>query len=275
MRDNPQRRIALLIQYLGTNFHGWQKQPGCRSVQEEMEKAIAQVVGQRVTLVGAGRTDTGVHAAGQVAHFDVSSSIPPEAWAKVLKGYLPDDILVIASTEVPPHWHACFSASYRRYRYTIYTGKSPNIFLNPFTWHYYYRPLDEHLMREALLPMLGVHDFSAFRRAGSPRSHSVLEVQQVHCERYGEDLINIEIQASGFLYGMVRLMVGMLVEVGAGRRSLSEFYDIWKNRRRDMVKYSAPAKGLCLLKVGYPHMPFPHQPSLSTLLSFNNLFTFT
>lgn len=240
-----------------------------------MEKAIAQVVGHPVNLVGAGRTDAGVHAAGQVAHFDVSSSIPPEAWAKVLKEYLPDDVLVLASAEVPPHWHACFSASYRRYRYTIYTGKFPNIFLNPFTWHYYYRPLDEHLMQQALEPMLGLHDFSAFRRAGSPRTHSMLEVQQVHCERYGEDLINIEIQASGFLYGMVRLMVGMLVEVGAGKKSLSEFYDIWKNGRRDMVKYSAPAKGLCLLKVGYPQMPFSHQTYDNALLSFNSLFTFS
>lgn len=252
---NEIKRIALVIQYLGTNFHGWQRQPLHRTVQEEIESAIALIVKKPVTLYGAGRTDSGVHGAAQVAHFEVSSPIPPTQWAKVLNGILADDVLIRASLEVPKDWHACYSALYRRYRYTIYTGRIPNLFLKPFSWHYYQPSLDESLIQIALNPLLGFHDFSAFRRAGSKRTHSMLEVQEVNCIRYQKDLIYIEIQASGFLYGMVRLLVGLLVEVGNKTKSVSEFHDIWANGRRDLVKYSAPAKGLCLLRVGYSEFP--------------------
>ncbi|MGY6529868.1 MAG: tRNA pseudouridine(38-40) synthase TruA [Cyanobacterium sp.] len=264
------KRIALVIQYIGTNFHGWQRQPHHRSVQEEIETAIALTLGHDVTIHGAGRTDSGVHAAAQVAHFDAVSSIPPERWAKVLNTRLGDDIFIRASAQVPPHWHGCFSALARRYRYTIYTGKVPNLFLKPFSWHYYHHPLNAEIMAEALQPLLGTHDFSAFRRAGSPRPHSFLEMQEVSCQRV-QDLIHIEIQASGFLYGMVRLLVGLLVEVGAEVRSPLEFKDIWVNKRRDLVKYSAPAKGLCFLRVHYPEFPIPE----SVWYNSQPIFTFS
>ena len=254
--DQEKQRIALVIQYLGTHFHGWQRQPERRTVQEEIEKAIASVLNHTVTIHGAGRTDAGVHAAAQVAHFEAKSPIPAHRWAKILNSYLPDDILIRASAKVTSDWHACFSASWRRYRYMIYTEKRPNIFLQQFSWHYYHAPLQASLMQAALKPLLGKHDLAAFRRAGSARPHSYVEVQAVSCERRGE-LLEIEIQASGFLYGMVRLLVGILVEVGAGERSLSNFTDIWMNQRREQVKYSAPAKGLCLLRVGYREFPFP------------------
>jgi len=264
------KRIALVIQYIGTSFHGWQRQPHHRSVQEEIETAIALTVGHDVVIHGAGRTDSGVHGAAQVAHFDVRSSIPPDRWAKVLNSRLADDVLIRASTQVKNDWHACFGALARRYRYTIYTGKIPNLFLKPFTWHYYHKPLNEQIMAEALYPLLGTHDFSAFRRAGSPRPHSFLEVQDVSCQR-ADDLIHIEIQASGFLYGMVRLLVGLLVEVGSGVRSPLEFHDIWVNKRRDLVKYSAPAKGLCFLRVHYPEFPIPKSVWYNT----QPIFTFS
>lgn len=268
--ESQNRRIALVIQYLGTNFHGWQKQPHHRSVQEELEQAIASVANHPVTIHGAGRTDAGVHASAQVAHFETNSPIPPYAWAKVLNSNLPKDVLIRASAKVPKDWHACFSAIWRRYRYTIYNEKTPNIFLKDFSWHYYHQPLQESLIQEALTPLLGKHDLSAFRRAGSDRLHSEVEVQDVECKRIG-DLIHIEIQASGFLYGMVRLLVGMLVEVGGGVRSLSDFMDIWVNKKRDKVKYSAPAKGLCLLRVGYPQFPFPQKIWFNT----QPIFTFS
>lgn len=263
------QRIALVIQYLGTNFHGWQRQLNYRTVQGEIEQAIASVVGHSVTIYGAGRTDSGVHAAAQVAHFEVQSPIPPESWAKVLNSCLPNDVLIRASAQVPPCWHACFSALWRRYRYTIYTGKIPNLFLKPFSWHYYHQSLNESLIQSALNPLLGVNDLSAFRRAGSQRPHSFLEVQEVVCKRQ-EDLITIEIQASGFLYGMVRLLVGLLVEVGAEMRSLTDFEQIWRNKQRELVKYSAPAKGLCLLRVGYPSFPIPE----SVWFNSQPIFTF-
>jgi tRNA pseudouridine38-40 synthase len=262
-------RIALVIQYVGANFHGWQRQVNHRTVQAEIEDAISSIVGKKVVIYGAGRTDSGVHAAAQVAHFEVSSPIPPSHWAKVLNAHLADDVLIRASAQVANDWHACFSALWRRYRYTIYTGKIPNLFLQPFSWHYYHQPLDRSSIQEALNLLLGVHDFSAFRRAGSERSHSLLEMQEVVCNQY-QDLLHIEIQASGFLYGMVRLLVGMLVEVGTGKRSVSEFQDIWLDRRRDLVKYSAPAKGLCFLRVGYSEFPIAE----SVWLNAQPIFTF-
>jgi len=250
------QRVALVIQYLGTHFHGWQRQAGHRTVQEEIEKVLLSVLHRPVTLHGAGRTDAGVHAAAQVAHFEATGSIPAQKWAKVLNTQLPKDILVLASAPVNSRWHARFCASWRRYRYSIYTESQPNLFVRPFAWHYYYAPLDTTQMQAALEPMIGKHDLTAFHRAGSSRPHSWVEVQAAKCDREGA-FIHIEIQSNGFLYGMVRLVVGLLVQVGKGERSPAEFTQLWVNQRRDEVKYSAPANGLCLLRVGYPESPFP------------------
>ncbi len=250
------QRVALVIQYLGTHFYGWQRQPHHRSVQEEIEKVLSTVQGRPVTLHAAGRTDTGVHAAAQVAHFNATGPIPAERWAAVLNSRLPEDILIRASASVEPVWHARFSARWRRYRYTIYTDARPNLFVRPFSWHYYQAPLDESLIQAALTPLIGKHHLAAFHRANSGRSHSWVDVQAVECHRNGP-FIHIEIQANGFLYGMVRLLVGMLVQVGNRERSPEDFTELWVNQRREEVKHSAPAKGLCLLRVGYPDSPFP------------------
>lgn len=252
-------RVALLIQYLGTNFHGWQKQPDRVSVQGYIEQAISEVVGYSVNIYGAGRTDSGVHAAAQVAHFEYQGPIPAVKWAKIINARLPEGILIRASAPVSDRWHARFSAVWRRYRYTIYTDERPNVFVERTCWHYYRSVLQESSIQAALIPLLGEHDFSAFKRSGSDRADSLVEVQAAECYRQGAFLY-LEIQANSFLYGMVRLLVGMLVEVGAGKRSLEDFRAIWQNRRRWEVKYSAPAKGLCLLRVGYPEFPFA--PSL-------------
>ena len=208
-----------------------------------------------MTIYGAGRTDAGVHAAAQVAHFEYAGPIPASKWAKIINSRLPEDILIRSSAAVPSDWHACFSALWRRYRYTIYTDKIANLFLNQVSWHYYHEPLDELLMQQALETLLGKNDLTAFRRTGSTRRHSWVNVQEVKCHRR-DGLLQLEIQADGFLYGMVRLLVGMLVEVGTHKRSLSNFIQIWQNKRREEVKYSAPAKGLCLLRVGYAQFPF-------------------
>ncbi|WP_017651218.1 tRNA pseudouridine(38-40) synthase TruA [Fortiea contorta] len=257
-------RVALVIQYLGTHFHGWQRQKHQRSVQEEIETAIARILGYHVTLHGAGRTDAGVHAAAQVAHFEATGLIPAHKWATILNSYLPQDILIRASASVESHWHARFSAAYRRYRYTLFTEDRPNLFASPFSWHYYYAPLDECLMQTALKPLLGKHDLAAFHRAGSKRSHSWVEVQAAECIRSGP-FIHIEIQADGFLYGMVRLLIGMLVQVGSGHRPLTNFTQLWQEQRREEVKYAAPPQGLCLLRVGYSDFPFPKEIWYETL----------
>jgi len=255
-QPTPQERVALVIQYVGTNFHGWQRQAHHRTVQEEIELAISNLLGYHVTLHGAGRTDSGVHAAAQVAHFEVTSKIPAHKWATVLNSYLPKDILIRASAGVDNRWHARFSAVYRRYRYTLYTEELPNLFVSPFSWHYYHAPLEELLIQAALKPLVGHHHLAAFHRSNSARKHSWVEVQVADCYRTGP-FLHIEIQANGFLYGMVRLLVGMLVQVGSGQRTLASFTDLWKDERREEVKYAAPAHGLCLLRVGYPDFPCP------------------
>lgn len=266
-QPTPTYRVALVIQYLGTHFHGWQRQLKQRTVQEEIEKAISNILGYHVTLHGAGRTDAGVHAAAQVAHFEATGKLPAEKWATVLNSYLPPDILIRASASVSDSWHARFSAAYRRYRYTLYTEDRPNLFIRPFSWHYYYAPLDEALIQAALKPLLGKHHLAAFHRAGSKRKHSWVEVQVAECYRTGP-FVHIEIQADGFLYGMVRLLVGMLVEVGTNARSLDNFTQIWQDEHREKVKYAAPPQGLCLLRVGYLDFPFPQEVWYDTLPKF-------
>lgn len=252
----PIQRVALVIQYLGTHFHGWQRQPHHRTVQEEIEIVLQSVLGQSVTLHGAGRTDSGVHAAAQVAHFDAQTLIPTHRWAAILNSRLPKDILIRGSAAVEPRWHARFSALWRRYRYTLYTDPIPNLFLRPFSWHYYQAPLDEALIQASLDPLKGRHHLASFHRANSSRPHSWVDVQAAECTRQGS-MLYIEVQASGFLYGMMRLLVGLLVQVGRGVRSPSEFTEIWISERRDEVKYAAPPQGLCLLRVGYPDFPLP------------------
>ncbi|CAK6701368.1 tRNA pseudouridine(38-40) synthase TruA [Synechococcus sp. CCY9201] len=255
------RRIALCLQYDGAAFCGWQRQPRHPSVQQTLEEAIASLDppsldSQRpVRTMAAGRTDSGVHAAGQVAHFETSGPIPAQRWPKALNGRLPASIRVVAAAEVPLTWHACFSATYRRYRYTIHNGRTPNLFLAPWTWHRYQQRLDEQAMADALAGMLGDHDFSAFQRAGSSRPHARTTLQEVMVDRQG-DLVVVEMQATGFLYGMVRLVMGQLVAVGEGQLSVDGFSRRWRQQAREQVKEAAPPQGLCLLRVGYPEEVF-------------------
>jgi tRNA pseudouridine38-40 synthase len=251
------QRIALCLQYDGSAFHGWQRQHGQSSVQETLENAVASLdPSSPAQVVAAGRTDSGVHAAAQVVHFDAAGPIPPHRWPKALNGRLPHTIRVRAASPVQANWHACFSASFRRYRYTIYNGRLPNLFLAPWSWHRYQVCLDEQTMAQALCALLGDHDFSAFQRAGSGRTHGRTSLQEVTLQRQG-DLIVAELQASGFLYGMVRLIMGQLVAVGEGRLSPETFLERWRRCARHEVKEAAPPQGLTLLRVGYPEPVFP------------------
>ena len=244
-------RIALCLQYEGSAFCGWQRQRNGHSVQAALEAAIEQLDPVRpIQTFAAGRTDAGVHAAGQVVHFDCSDRIPPGKWAPALNGRLPATIRVRESVLRPSDWHACYSATYRRYRYTIHNGRRPNLFLTPWTWHRYHHRLDESRMRDALSGMVGLHDFTAFMRAGSRRAHGLTTVQEVELVRQG-DLLRVEIQASGFLYGMVRLLMAQLVAVGEHRLTVNGFEQRWRQRRRWEVKEAAPGHGLCLLRAGY------------------------
>jgi len=179
----------------------------------------------------------------------------PERWAGALNGALPPTIRILESREVASEWHACFSARYRRYRYLILNSRRSNLFLAAYSWHRYRLRLDERAMEGGLKTILGHHDFSAFQRAGSRRTHARITVQDISLRRDG-DLLEMEVQASGFLYGMVRLLVGQLVALGEGRLTETAFEERWRDRRRQDVKEAAPAHGLCLLRVGYPEPIF-------------------
>ncbi|MDX2272320.1 MAG: tRNA pseudouridine(38-40) synthase TruA [Cyanobacteriota bacterium] len=252
------RRIALKLQYLGTHFWGWQRQPRHRSVQAVLEEAIASRAHHPVVVHGAGRTDTGVHAGGQVAHFDTFSPIAADHWPEVLNNCLPADVAVLAASEVAQDWHARFSACWRRYRYLLFNQELPDVFWRPFSWHHRL-PLNVSLMTAALQSLLGDHNLEAFRRAGSRRPHSWVRVDEVLC-RQQEPLIWIEVQASGFLYRMMRLLMGALTVVGRGELTPEEFVQLWQQNDWSgaRCRYSAPPQGLCLTGVGYPDDPFPN-----------------
>ena len=243
-------RVALIIQYDGSFYSGWQRQSNAIGVQEILEKAISKITKQNVKTFAAGRTDSGVHASGQVVHFDINYVIPPNKYSSVINTLLPDSIRILESVEVKQNWHACYSAIYRHYRYVINNSKIPNIFLNNWTWHRYQKNLDHVLMLKALDGLEGEHDFYAFQKSGSNRSTSITTIKNINLKRSG-DLILIDIKATGFLYGMVRLIVGQLVLVGEKKISPETFRDRWEQKKKNDVKESAPAKGLCFVNAVY------------------------
>ncbi len=249
------KRIALLLQYDGSNYSGWQRQKNANTVQEILEKALFKITHQRIKTFAAGRTDRGVHASGQVVHFDSDCVIPGNKYSDVLNNFLPSTIRILESVEVKDSWHACYSAMYRHYRYVINNSKFPNLFINNWSWHRYQIVLDEALMSIALKRMEGEHDFFAFQKSGSKRYNSITKIKNINVKRV-EDLVLVDIKATGFLYGMVRLIVGQLVLVGEKKISPEIFTDRWVNKRKSDVKESAPAKGLCFVNTVYQENVF-------------------
>ena len=216
------KRVALLVQYDGSNYSGWQSQKNATTVQETLERAILKISNHVVKTFAAGRTDAGVHASGQVVHFDIDCVIPGNRYSSILNSLLPSTIRILESVEVKDSWHACYSAIYRHYRYVINNSKFPNLFLNNWSWHRYHIVLDEVSMSNASKRMEGVHDFFAFQKSGSNRKTSITKIKKIDIKRV-EDLILIDIKATGFLYGMVRLIVGQLVLVGEKKISQEIF----------------------------------------------------
>ena len=249
------KRVALLVQYDGYHYSGWQKQKNATTVQEILERALFKITNHTVKTFAAGRTDAGVHASGQVVHFDIDSVIPGDSYSNILNNLLPSTIRILESVEVKNSWHACYSAVYRHYRYVINNGKFPNLFINNWSWHRYQKVLDEVLMLRASKTMEGEHDFFAFQKSGSNRTNSVTKIKNIDIKRV-EDLIFVDIKATGFLYGMVRLIVGQLVLVGEKKISSDIFIDRWVNKKKNDVKESAPAKGLCFVNAVYEENVF-------------------
>lgn len=245
-------RIALGIEYDGSGFHGWQsQQSGVRTVQDCMEKALSQVADQPVSLICAGRTDAGVHASAQVVHFDTTAERRLRAWVLGANSNLPDDVCVIWARFVADDFNARFSATARRYRYRILNRAVRSALQHRrMTWHRY--ALDEERMQKAAKYLLGEHDFTSFRAVSCQAKSPWRTISDLRIERR-DDLIIIEIEANAFLHHMVRNIVGVLLAIGRGERSPDWAQAVLLARDRTRGGVTAPAEGLSLITVRYPH----------------------
>lgn len=242
-------RIALGIEYDGSQYHGWQRQPGLYTVQGCLEQALAKFTDSGIDIHCAGRTDTGVHATGQVVHLDTEVQRPIRAWTYGVNASLPKDICVRWSKFVSEEFHARFSALSRRYCYVIYNRPiRPALFRSNVTWHY--RRLDHELMAEGAQYLLGENDFSSFRSAECQASSPMRCIEHIKVLRQN-DLIIVDVQANAFLHHMVRNIVGVLMQVGTGKRELGWIKEVLEARDRRMGAETAPAYGLYLVQVNY------------------------
>jgi tRNA pseudouridine38-40 synthase len=244
-------RIALGIEYKGTDYHGFQVQPnGVKTVQQALEKALSKVANEPISLVCAGRTDAGVHATNQVIHFDTLSVRPEKAWLRGTRPYLPDSVSVRWAKEVVPQFHARFSALNRTYRYLLTDAKTPSGLLHDqVTWSS--RPLSVGLMRAAAAHLVGQHDFTSFRATQCQAKSPVRKIEYIHLVRRG-DLIVLEVQANAFLHHMVRNIVGVLMAVGAGDKPPTWVAEVLAARDRSAGGVTAKPFGLYLVAVDYP-----------------------
>jgi tRNA pseudouridine38-40 synthase len=246
------RRIALGIEYQGTNYSGWQKQqdPAVPSVQAELETALGKIANHAVLTVCAGRTDAGVHASAQVVHADVSVERSERAWVFGCNTHLPRDIRVLWAKDVALDFDARRSAIQRHYKYVIYNSSlRPGLLNNYVSWHFI--PLDVAKMQEAANNWLGTHDFSSFRAAGCQSKSPVRDLHEFTIRRSG-NLVIFDILANAFLYHMIRNMVGTLLAIGGSKRPINYAQEVLLARDRSKASITAPPEGLYLAGVKYP-----------------------
>ncbi|ADG04962.1 tRNA pseudouridine(38-40) synthase TruA [Kyrpidia tusciae] len=241
--------VKAKVGYDGTDYHGFQRQPGLRTVQGVLEGALGELAGREVSIVGAGRTDAGVHARGQVIAFEWPGPIPWQRLERVLLRRLPEDLVVSNLEPAPESFHPRFSAVGKCYRYTLDQGVYPSVFLRRYTWHVPTQ-MDLGSMRRAALAAAGTHDYTSFCAASTPVQN---KVRTVYAIRLAEEppFVHLYVFGNGFLYQMVRILVGTLVEVGIGKRSVESISGILAARDRRAAGVTAPAKGLTLWDVYY------------------------
>lgn len=244
------RNIKLVIEYDGTNYHGWQIQPSALTVQEVIENKIEIMSRQRVRLTGSGRTDAGVHALGQVAHFLTHSTIPAEGFQKGLNSLLPCDIVVQSAEEVDLQFHAQYGARRKTYRYVILHRQVPSALFRNYSWHIP-AALNVPDMEEASRFLTGKQDFTSFQGADADTEDPIREVFRAEWSVKEPEFLHFTIEADGFLRHMVRNIVGTLVEVGKRRRSPEQFGQVLRARDRRQAGITAPPQGLFLVEVKY------------------------
>jgi tRNA pseudouridine38-40 synthase len=240
--------IKLVIEYDGTNYVGWQQQKNGITIHGKLSKAIGKVVNEEVVLHGSGRTDAGAHAVGQVANFQTESNIPVYKLVQAINTYLPKDIVVRSAKRVPEKFHSRYSAKSKIYCYTILNSKIRDAVGRDYCLHYS-TPLDFEKMQKASKGLVGKHDFSAFKSKSDVLS-SVRTIMKLEIKKKGK-FLTFTIEADGFLYKMVRSIVGTLIEVGKGKMSIAEFKRVVESGSRAKAGNTAAANGLCLLKVKY------------------------
>lgn len=271
------RNFKLTLAYDGTNYAGWQSQPDRATLQDTLERALAKVAGEAIRVVASGRTDAGVHALGQVVGFRSNWQREPAVLLKALNAELPDDMAVLDAAEAPADFHAIAGARQKRYRYVIRDGPVRDVFARHYCWHIYGR-LDAAAMHRSAQALAGTHDFKSFENSGSERENSIRTVFEIAVsreqgdlagspgiaaatvgqapsatpgQRGAGDLVAVEVEADGFLYNMVRAIVGTLVEVGQGKRDDSWPAEVLEARDRRAGGRTAPPQGLFLVRVEY------------------------
>jgi tRNA pseudouridine38-40 synthase len=264
---DPPRRIAVGIEYDGARYAGWQRQREVRSVQAEVEAALGAVADHAVAATCGGRTDAGVHALGQVAHFDTTAARPLRGWTLGTNTHLPPDIAVLWAAEVPAEFHARYSAVARSYRYVIQNRDvRPALARQRACW--IHQPLDAVAMHDAAQCLLGEHDFSAFRAAECQSRTPVRRLDRIAVARSGDRVV-LEVTANAFLHHMVRNIAGTLIAVGLGERPAAWVAEALASRDRRAAGITAPAGGLYFLRIEYPrHFGLPvTDPGASAMIA--------
>ena len=245
------RNIKMIVAYDGTNYHGFQRQKNALAIQEVLESTMSPIFGHSVWVIGSGRTDTGVHARAQTINFTTTSRIPVEKMPIAVNSRLPRDIAILSAEEVDADFHSRFSAEEKTYAYQLLISECPDPFVVPYVWQVK-KPLKLDLMRDALDIVVGTHDFSSFEASGSAVRDPVRTIYEATLTEEGAGRVTIRLRGNGFLYHMVRNIVGTLVDVGLGRTSVEGFRHILEAHDRRLAGVTAPPQGLFLENVRYP-----------------------
>ncbi|MBU4287432.1 MAG: tRNA pseudouridine(38-40) synthase TruA [Proteobacteria bacterium] len=244
------KNFKLTIEYDGSSYHGWQRQKNLRTIQEEIEKALMRMTGNKVALTGSGRTDAGVHAFGQAANFHCNTNLLPEEFYRGLNSLLPDDIVIKRCKEVDEKFHARYDVKSKIYEYRILNCKTPAAIDRQYAW-FIRKKLNPDAMRSSISHIIGIHDFKAFEGTGSPRSHTTRNVMNAKIEQKDISCLYFGIEADGFLRFMVRNIVGTLVDVGLSKITPDDFKQILLSKNRNKAGATAPPHGLFLMHVKY------------------------
>ena len=244
------RNFRIIIQYEGTRYQGWQKQGSTENtLQGKFEQLLSRIAGVETQIHASGRTDAGVHAYGQVANFLMDTKMSPQEMMEQINRYLPEDVAVISCVEAAPRFHSRLNAVSKTYRYRILNSPVPHVFDRKFVWQMEEK-LDLGRMRQAAAVLCGTHDFAAFTSAKKSKKSTVRTITDIRIDKVGDEVV-LTFEGDGFLFHMVRILTGTLVEVGTGKRPVSDIEKVLSQRQREFAGPLVPAKGLALMEVRY------------------------